>query len=179
MRLFIAIDVNDEHIKERIIKKQRDILNNFNIKPIRPDQLHFTLMFLGEVSNVMLESIKSKLSEIRFEPMNVRYKYVGAFPTPKRARVIWIGVDEDSAKRLGRLAKSIESKLSSLGFKSDKEFGAHITILRAKNIVNCSNIISDEEFGEEVLDKVKLKESVLTNSGPLYSDLFIVDALGD
>ncbi len=176
MRLFVAIDINDPSIKERIIKKQSEILNSFNIKPIKAEQLHFTLMFLGEVSNTMLESIKSKLSEIRFKPINVRYKYIGAFPDEKDARIIWIGVDDESAKRLKGLAVIVEEKLGTLGFKSDKPFVPHITILRAKSRINCRDIISEEEFGEEILDKIKLKESILTNSGPIYSDLFVINA---
>ncbi|GIU70847.1 MAG: RNA 2',3'-cyclic phosphodiesterase [Candidatus Nitrosocaldaceae archaeon] len=176
MRVFIAMDIKSNAIKDNIIKKQKDILANINAKPTKAEQLHFTLMFLGEISDAMLESIKEKLNEIKFKPINVKYKGVGAFPSSRSARIIWIGVDEESSKELKKIAKIIEDKLSSLGFTTDKEFTPHITILRVKNKVNCNDIISDEEFGEEILDEIKVKKSELRPSGPVYSDLFTIHA---
>ena len=176
MRVFIAMDIKDDAIKDNIIRKQRSILELINAKPVKADQLHFTLLFLGEINGNMLELIKDKLKDIKFKPINVRYKKVGVFPKPSNARVIWIGVDEQSSRELIKVAKMVEERLAPLGFRADKEFKAHITILRVKNKVNCNNIISDEEFGEEILDEIKIKESRLTQSGPIYSDLFTIHA---
>lgn len=176
MRVFIAMDIKDDAIKDNIIRKQRSILELINAKPVKADQLHFTLLFLGEINGNMLELIKDKLKDIKFKPINVRYKKVGVFPKPRNARVIWIGVDEQSSRELIKVAKMVEERLAPLGFRADKEFKAHITILRVKNKVNCNNIISDEEFGEEILDEIKIKESRLTQSGPIYSDLFTIHA---
>lgn len=177
MRVFIAIDMKSNAIRDNIIKKQREIIETgINAKIVKPDQFHFTLLFLGEISDSMLEAIKRRVKEIKFEPINVRYKRVGAFPNPMNARIIWIGVNEQSSKELAKVARSVEEKLVKLGFKSDKEFTPHITILRVKNRVNCSHILSDEEFGEEVLNEIKIKESKLTSSRPIYSDLFTLHA---
>ncbi len=176
MRVFIAIDIKDDAIKNNITKKQGSILRLINAKPVKDNQLHFTLMFLGEINDTMLDAIKDRLKEIRFKPINVRYKKIGAFPNPKSAKIIWVGVDEESSKELIKLAKMVEEKLATLGFRSDKEFVPHITILRAKNKINCNNIISDEEFGEEMIDEIKIKKSELTPTGPIYSDLFIISA---
>jgi 2'-5' RNA ligase len=70
--------------------------------------------------------------------------------------------------------------LSSLGFNPDKPFQPHVTIFRVKNKIN--NItdelgkIRDSSFGIQTVNSFKLKKSVLTSKGPLYSDLYVVKA---
>jgi 2'-5' RNA ligase len=125
----------------------------------------------------MLESIKSKLSDIKFEPMQVTYTGIGVFPNSKFVRVIWIGVDDDSASKLINLAKEVESRLNTLGFKSDKPFKPHITLFRVKDKIRNFDAVTnfkDRKFGTDTLSIVKVKKSDLTPSGPIYSDLFAV-----
>jgi len=146
-------------------------------KPVGADQLHFTLMFLGEISEPMLDSIKSKLVDTNFDPVQVTYQDVGAFPSFKSPRVIWIGVDDIAALRLKRLAREIEVRLSTLGFRSDKEFAPHITLFRVKDrMKNAGDFMEykDRIFGSDLLSEVKVKKSDLTPSCPVYTDLFVI-----
>jgi 2'-5' RNA ligase len=178
MRTFVAVEVSSKEAVQNMLNFQNELLQaGLNAKAVDANQLHFTLMFLGEVNPAMLESIQSNLSDLKFEPINVTYTGVGVFPNEKFVRVIWIGVDRDSAPKLIQLARDVESRLSKLGFRSDKPFHPHITLFRIKGKVrNLDTLMSFKErkFGTDILTAVKLKQSELTRNGPIYSDLFSV-----
>lgn len=175
MRAFIAMEIKNESVKDNIIKIQEELIKQYKfVKPVKRDQLHFTLLFLGEIDESMLIKIKESLTDLTFKPIEVIYKGIGAFPNTRTARVIWIGVDENSSNELRKIAKMVEDKLAPLGFENDKEFTAHITILRAKDRVSIR--VSNDVIGKELLDEIKVKKSELKSDGPIYTDLFTVHA---
>jgi len=178
MRTFVAVEVASKDAIKSMLDFQKTLLNaGLNAKPISSNQFHFTVMFLGEINEVMLDSIRSKLIDMKFDPLQVTYTGVGAFPSFKSPRIIWIGVDDASAPKLIQLAKDVETRLNSVGFKSDKPFRPHITLFRVKDrIHDASNIMEHKErtFGNDLLNEVKIKKSYLTPNGPVYSDLFVV-----
>jgi 2'-5' RNA ligase len=140
--------------------------------------MHFTLLFLGEVDEKTVENIKKELSMISFKPIEVKFTHIGAFPNPRFPRVIWIGVDKVASEQLIDLASQVEKKLGPLGFKSDKPFKPHLTIFRIKNksddISQTLEKFKTVDLGKEVITELKLKQSVLTPNGPIYSDLQVV-----
>lgn len=178
MRTFVAVEVTNQEAIRSMIEFQKFLLGSgLQAKPVGPNQLHFTLIFLGEVNEAMIDSIKSSLADIRFDPVEVTYRGVGAFPSFKQPRVIWIGVDDSSAEKLVSLAGDVESRLSPLGFRNDRPFRPHLTLFRVKNrLRNAVNLLEhkDRIFGKDILQEVKVKKSDLTPSGPVYSDLFVI-----
>jgi RNA 2',3'-cyclic 3'-phosphodiesterase len=178
MRTFVAVEVNNDDVLNSISKLQSD----FQIKAtaVSKQNMHFTLLFLGEISEETAENVKKALSSITFKPIDVNFTHVGAFPNPKFPRVIWIGTDEASAKQLVELAVQVEQKLAPLGFKSDKPFKPHLTIFRIKNKVDdISKKIErfkETNLGKDVISELKFKQSILTPNGPIYSDLKVVNA---
>ncbi len=102
MRAFVAIEIQDDGILNVIAKIQSD----FHIKAtaVNKKNMHFTLLFLGEVSEDRVSEIKQALGTISFKKFEVEFTHVGAFPNPRSPRVIWIGVDDQSAKHLVNLA---------------------------------------------------------------------------
>lgn len=175
MRTFVAVEINDEKVLDKIAKTQSD----FKIKatPVNKHNMHFTLLFLGEISDESAENVKKEISKISFHPIQVKFTHVGAFPNSRFPRVVWIGVDDEAAKKLVELAEQVEKKLMPLGFRSDKSFRPHLTIFRIKNKVDLTHIIDkfkDADFGTSVITELKFKQSVLTPSGPIYSDLQVV-----
>src|ERR687895_2187347 len=171
MRAFISVDVSNV----AIVELQKDILssagwNPRDVKPVEPHNFHFTVIFLGEISDHDVDRIKEKLAEFQFEPFTISYTGIGAFPNPAHARVVWVGVDSEGAQKLTVLANDVVAKMSELGFKPDKPFSAHITLLRAKGRPVSASYISSKyqagTFGSNRIDKVHLKKSELTRSGP-------------
>ena len=178
MRTFVAAEISDEKVLNSIAKLQSEI--KIKAKPVSKQNMHFTLLFLGEISDEMAKKVMESLSTVSFSPIEVNLAEVGAFPNARFPRVVWIGVDQEAAKSLSELAKQVEEKLSPLGFRSDKSFKPHLTIFRIKER---QNDISDElrrfktaSVGIQVISELKFKKSILTPEGPIYSDLQVVKA---
>ncbi|HET7337527.1 MAG TPA: RNA 2',3'-cyclic phosphodiesterase [Candidatus Nitrosotalea sp.] len=176
MRAFVAVEIQDDNILDAIAKIQSE----FKIKatPVNKKNMHFTLLFLGEITEEVAANVKKALSAISFKPIEVKFTHVGAFPNPRSPRVIWIGVDEISSRQLVELASQVEKKLEPLGFKSDKPFKAHLTIFRIKNRADDISGMIEKfkkiDLGEYTMTELKFKQSVLTPNGPIYSDLQVV-----
>lgn len=173
MRTFVAIEVSNNDVKNSI----KNFQNNLKIdaKPINPEQLHFTLQFLGEISEELTQQVIESLKTIKFSEFSINLKGVGALPKPKFPRVIWIGTDEEGGRKLIELAKKVENILKPLGLVSDKPFKPHTTIFRIKKKIGDITKELDEQrhmdFGMQKISNIKLKKSELTSSGPIYSNL--------
>ncbi len=178
MRTFIAIEIDNQDVLRSITKLQSEL--KINAKPIPIKNIHFTIQFIGEVSVQKTENIKNELKSINFESFDVSIIGVGVFPKPNMPRVIWVGADQEGTEKLSELAIEISRKLSNLGIKKDKPFKPHATIFRVKNkIGNISNELKHYEsykFGIQKVSEINFKKSVLTNDGPIYSDLQVVKA---
>jgi 2'-5' RNA ligase len=175
MRTFVAIEVNNKDVLNSIHKIQTEL--NIKAKPVEPHNMHFTVQFLGEVSEEMIGKISDALNSIEFSAFSISFASIGVFPKPNFPRVIWIGTN-DGVNELEKLAEMIRSKLSDIGFSSDKKFKPHVTIFRVKNkIEDLSNKLekfSSCSFGKQLVSEIKLKKSELTPNGPIYTDLLVV-----
>ncbi len=178
MRIFVAVEISKKEVVDSIQEFQERI--DINAKPVEPRNLHFTLQFLGEVSEKITNEIIKSLKTIEFSSFSVDLKGIGVFPRLKFPRVIWIGTDEDGGNMLVQLSKKVEKALEPLGFFSDKSFKPHITIFRIKNkIKDVTKKMESEKkanFGTHEISSIKLKKSELTSSGPIYSDLMEIKA---
>ncbi|MBC8516182.1 MAG: RNA 2',3'-cyclic phosphodiesterase [Nitrosopumilus sp.] len=178
MRIFVAIEITNNDITNSIKKFQEKV--NIDGKPVELQNLHFTLQFLGEISEEITEKIIQSLKTIEFSSFDVNLKGIGAFPKPKFPRVIWVGADEIGGNMLIQLSKKVEKVLEPLGFFSDKPFKPHITVFRIKKkIGDISGELKNhkmENFGIQKVSNFKLKKSMLTANGPIYSDLVEVNA---
>jgi RNA 2',3'-cyclic 3'-phosphodiesterase len=129
MRLFIALEINDE-IRERIARFL-DGVRGFapDARWVRPESLHVTLKFIGEKPEEAAEEMKRVLSEIRTGPLALTFRGYGFFPGARSARVFWIGIE--SGPHLGSLAKTMDEAMAGLGVpKDDHAFSPHLTLAR-------------------------------------------------
>jgi|SRR5215208_6679076 len=183
MRTFIAVDCTN---KEKIFNLQQNIINsfpNFNslIRPVTIENLHFTLFFFGDIETKQLELISNKLKEIVFEKFEINYRKIGAFPSFKYPKVIWIGVDEKSEKELNSLFELVKLKMEQIDFRSDKQFKAHLTLFRVKrpiaNIEQYLNKYNNLSIDfSDIIDKIYIKKSELFSFGPVYSNILTIFA---
>ena len=173
MRSFVAIEISSNEIINLISKFQSEI--NINAKPVKPYNLHFTMQFLGEISQETAKKVMLSLNAIKFSKFVVNFKGVGVFPKLNFPRIVWIGTDENSGNLLIKLAKKVEDALTPLGFSVDKPFKPHITVFRIKNKIGDISKELDKfksiDFGTQEITGFKLKQSVLSSKGPIYSDL--------
>lgn len=130
MRLFIALDI-DEAIRERIARFL-DGVRNFapDARWVKTESLHVTLKFIGEQPDEMVERIKQGLGDVSLAMTEIAFRGYGFFPTPKSARVFWIGLH--AGPELAALAAQIDSEMASLGIpKEDRAFSPHLTLARS------------------------------------------------
>ena len=177
MRVFIAVEISDEKILNKIQTFQKNL--EINAKPTKINQIHFTLQFLGEIDEEKCEKVKDLLRTITFSQFNLSLKEVGGFPNLKNPRIIWIGTDKKGAEKLIKITNEIEMKLTSLGFEKNKKFKPHLTIFRVKHKIDDISLQMKEyetiEFGTQIITKIKLKRSILSPKGPEYSDLLEIN----
>ena len=178
MRAFVAIEIYSNEIINLISKFQSEI--NINAKPIEPHNLHFTLQFLGDIPQDIAEKVMVSLNSVKFSSFMVNFKGVGVFPKVKFPRVVWVGTDENGGNSLIELAKKVENALIPLGFSVDKPFKPHITVFRIKNKIGDISKELDKfksvDFGTQEITGFKLKQSILSSKGPVYSDLMEIKA---
>ena len=153
-----------------------------DLKPVERENIHLTLKFLGDVSATGLDEIKSALAQVTFPPFSLEIKGTGAFPNLKRMNVVWVGVGEGWSQ-VELIFEQTEKLLHQLGFSREtRPFSPHITVARVKSgrkrheIAAFLGDLTDESFGTFPVESVRLKQSVLSSSGPKYSTLYEVPA---
>jgi RNA 2',3'-cyclic 3'-phosphodiesterase len=130
MRLFLALDI-DGPIRERITRFVDEVRNiSPDARWVRPESLHVTLKFIGEQPNEAVDKIKQALKDVSAPTTKIKFHGYGFFPTPKSARVFWIGME--SGPQLAQLAAAIDERMANLGIKrEDRAFSPHLTLARA------------------------------------------------
>jgi 2'-5' RNA ligase len=131
MRLFVALDI-DSDIRGRIEAFGEQV------RPLAPEarwvsaeSLHITLKFIGEKPHAMVAQIKTALAQVYAPCFRVSFRGTGFFPTPRSARVFWVGIDAEEG--LAELAGKIDDSLAKLGIeKENRAFSPHLTLARAR-----------------------------------------------
>jgi len=129
MRLFVALDL-DDNIRSRIARFL-DGVQGFapGARWVRPDSLHVTLKFIGEQTEAQVE-IKRALAGIEADRFVIKLGGYGFFPDARAPRVFWIGIDGGS--RLTSLAETVDSKLVPLQIpKEEHAYSPHLTLARS------------------------------------------------
>lgn len=130
MRLFIAINF-DNKTKENILGVQRRLKGKGRGSFTRPDNLHLTLAFLGEVPEEMVDELKLLMDELEVPKLNLSFSNVGCFRSD--SELWWIGLEYNKA--LSDLQRKLIKRLKEAGFKpDDKMFKPHITLSRRMNV---------------------------------------------
>ena len=129
MRIFIAIDI-DGTIRQRIARFM-DGVRGFapEARWVRPEALHVTLKFIGEKPADVVEQIKLVLASVPSEKIELNFRGYGFFPSPKAARVFWVGVE--NGPQLSVLAKAVDEATKTLGIPQEEHsFSPHLTLAR-------------------------------------------------
>lgn len=144
-------------------------------KWVRPENFHFTLRFLGDLPEERLDLLMRCVAEsVRKEaPFDLTLTGLGAFPSARRPRVLWVGTDP-GGERLSLLAKAVETRLRAERFgKADKPFSPHLTIARwrrprwdeaVEKLIDTGTL----EAGPFTVSAVRVMESRLKPQGPEY-----------
>lgn len=167
VRLFVSIGITSE-IQEKLAAVANKLPQE-SIKPVKKENIHLTLKFIGEVDESKVVGIKKALGNVDFSPLKAKVKGVGVFPNENYVKVVWAGVE---CGGLEQLAKSISNELKA--FEGDNRFSAHITIARVRKKIDVKEFLEQykqEQFGELKINSFELMQSILSRQGPEYKTL--------
>jgi len=179
IRAFIAFPL-PELITTRICDIQERLKSyRLPVRWVKPENVHLTLKFLGEISLSTIDGIAEVIEDtVRdFSPLILFTKGLGVFPGIKKPRVIWIGISGD-IKPLSEIQANLETNLEIKGFaKENRPFKSHLTLGRVKDDIHPENLIdilrSFSDFSSEPFEagELVLYKSELNPSGALYTKL--------
>ncbi len=179
MRLFIALNLPPEEREgiQQAIAPLRG--RDFPVRWVSPDHFHLTMKFLGEVEGDRVPDLDEVLRRVGRDtsPFSLCIGGFGAFPTIRRPRVLWVGVDPSPPLRC--LKQDLEWALSELGFEREtRAFHPHLTLGRVKSSEGAGAfrgldaMASELEYDATVaVDAVDLMRSRLSPSGARYEVL--------
>ena len=130
MRTFIAIDL-PEPLHVALAEAQKTFRGvSPEARWTRPEGIHLTLKFLGEISDAQLRQVVEALHGIGpFEAFPLELKGFGFFPQARRPRVFWVGVEAPPV--LAELAERVECAMEKVGFRREQRpFTPHLTLAR-------------------------------------------------
>ena len=135
VRLFIAVPT-PEPVRAAAAAVIHRLRGPEGVSWVKPERLHLTLRFLGQVSAEQKEEIESAIAETAnaFSRFVVQCGGAGAFPTVRRPRTIWLGFSGEGKASLVALAERLERRLEKCGFpREDRPFQPHLTLGRVKD----------------------------------------------
>jgi 2'-5' RNA ligase len=183
LRTFIAVEMSP-----RVITRAGDLIDKLRLADaeitwVRPQQMHLTLKFLGDIPDTETPDVCRVVSQVAadFEPFEIICRGAGAFPSNQQPRTLWIGV-ADGGDELMRLQAAIDERLKAkLGYAKERRgFHPHLTIGRVKRVAPgghraLADILAENAHFDAdlaIIDEVVTFASFLGRQGPTH------DALG-
>lgn len=175
LRLFVAVSVPEGHLK-RIQEEALDLRARWpEARWMKRENQHVTLKFLGSTAPASLDDVRTAVASVagdhRAATMNV--SGLGIFPGPRRARVLWVGID-DPEELLASLARSLDEALEPLGYRTEKRaFHPHLTLARWRTPQRIAGDLPelDLDLPAFVVEEVELFRSHLHPKGARYEVL--------
>ena len=168
-RLFVGIDL--DYAGRAILAQMLTDVGTIPGRVVPRENWHLTLRFLGGVDEVTADRLLAALDQEDWPaPFDLRLSGLGAFPNPRRATVLWVGVP---GEQIDMLARHVEDAVSSCGFPpEDRPFRPHLTLSRIRPPERVTDLV-DHPFGplDVPVAHVTLFRSHLGGAGAHYQRL--------
>ncbi len=180
LRLFVAFDV-PQPVRDAAHSAVTPWRERFpRAKWVPKQNQHVTLKFLGATWPRLVPWVHETVGMVAREhaPVPTRVLELGAFPNARRARVLWVGLD-DREGRLARIAASLDEAFSPEFAPEKRGFTPHLTVARFVPPIELEGL-EDVELISDLfeIDRIVLYRSHLRRPAPVYEDLGAF-ALGD
>jgi 2'-5' RNA ligase len=181
-RLFFAVELSKE-MQAGVRRIQQRLKERVpGVRCVRPEGIHLTFRFLGDVAPERIEDIWSRVAGgvQTIDPFLIEFKGCGGFPSAKKPRVIWIGV-EDPSGSLHAMQARVETGMRELGFPhEEREYNPHLTLGRlqpGKGQGMAAQAIETNraaDLGQMEVREVCLFRSLLKPTGAEYTKLKVI-----
>ena len=181
-RAFIAVSLPD-FVKAFLFELQTD-LKKARIRASwpRPDTMHLTLKFLGDILPDQIPGIQKCMTEsarVIKDPITLSASGIGVFPSVKNTRIVWCGT-QGQTHHLEKLALQLNSSLNDcFGLPMEKKrFSPHLTLARTKQkipprkMIGLMQALSGRHSEDFNISFIKLYKSKLTSSGAVHTEIF-------
>jgi len=184
MRLFTAIELNED-ARQAIAAEQKRIAGVLgrsaaaSLKWIRSEQMHLTLVFLGEIAETQTPAVIDAMGKDidQAEPFPIVFAGLGLFPAHGAPRVLWLGLSTGATEAI-ELQRHVAKRLSPIGVTiEERAFHPHLTLARWRETRHADRrrLAADDRGGEIIarvdVGTVTLYQSRLSSSGPAYTVL--------
>ncbi len=173
IRCFVAVDLPEDMLGA--IGRLQSQIATEGLRLVRPELVHVTIKFLGDVPETKVERVKEALAGAKVAPFTAHVAGMGAFPG-RTVRVVWLGLEGNFEE----LYEKVETALAPLGFAREaRGFSPHVTLGRVgrpdqetnRELLPKISSHSGADLGSFTVDRFYLKKSTLTRGGPIYEDL--------
>ncbi len=168
MRLFVALT-----LPEDVRRRLAGLANGLpGARWVKPENLHLTLRFLGEVDNLAAVDVDDALAKIQCPGFDLSLNGIGHFGEGRKLRALWVGVD--ASAELMRLQEKIEQALIRAGLAPEpRKFKPHITLARFKSNPRerLQTYLADHSLlraGPIAMESFELYSSFTSADGPIY-----------
>lgn len=178
-RAFLALTLPEEGLAgaSAVAEALRAHLGDRDVRWVDPGNLHLTLRFFGDLDERDLARARTIVRELDggYAALPVAWERLGAFPSPARVQVIWLGL-RDPDGGVDHLAAEVDRRIRQAGFgRADKPFKSHATLGRVRQ----GRRVSLERMSERLtipatafsIATIVLMKSTLTPHGPVYTPL--------
>jgi 2'-5' RNA ligase len=174
LRLFVAVEVPEDakRVVAEAVAPWREEFPRARWAPL--ENWHVTLKFLGSTWPRLMEWVMETVRDVavRAAPFESRLSGLGSFPSPRRARVVWAGLD-DGAGAMAGIAGALDEALAREFRAERRAFRPHLTVARSDPPLRLP-----ESFGDSVLEaepftvgRLVLFRSHLRRPAPRYEPL--------
>jgi RNA 2',3'-cyclic 3'-phosphodiesterase len=179
IRTFIGVAL-DKAIRDRTVALQEMLgRTGTEAKWVEPENLHVTMLFLGEVDEREVANVCGIVSQVSAEHSSflMSVESAGCFPNARRPRILWVGVKE-GAQSLCDLHDALEIPLQEWGYRrEERKYTPHITLGRVKSDRSTDTLAAalvqhaGWKGGEILVRELHVMGSQLTPQGPVYTVL--------
>jgi 2'-5' RNA ligase len=174
LRLFVAVDV-PEPVRELVAGAFAPWREAFpRARWVPEGNWHITLKFLGRTWPRLLGWVEERIEEVAgaHRPFRLRVEGIGAFPSPRRARVLWAGL-HDPEGSLSALARALDEALRAEFPPERRAFTAHLTVARSDPPIALPAAFAEGEVRSEPfrVSALVLYRSHLQRPAPRYEPL--------
>ncbi len=195
IRAFLAVELPVE-IRQALALVQTDVKNRIlrelsprmRLQWVRPDSVHLTLKFLGDIQETQVHDLRSAVGEAlrSVAPFSIEVTGLGVFPDLRAPRVLWVGLTGGAGTggpptALLQLANVVETSVEPLGYPPEtRPFNPHLTLTRIKEgskevgraMARIGLLEREVQLGQLEVRRVALIQSELKPSGSVYTKLW-------
>jgi 2'-5' RNA ligase len=170
LRLFVAIEIPSD-VRDLVEEAVAPIRQTHpRAKWVPKQNQHVTLEFIGSTYPRLVDRVTEAIGDVAtaWQPFETRVDGLGAFPSERRAAVLWAGLD-DAGGRMTELASALDTALAKEFAPEKRAFTPHLTVARFRPPERLGELPTGLRSDVFTIDQVVLFRSQVRRPAPIYT----------